>query len=79
MSVIETAINCHKQGDDEAAVRLCHQILTETPNDIEGERHYVEPREGLLVMWPSHYIHNTVPCQDTRQRLTMGFNIYPVD
>lgn len=46
---------------------------------FEGERHYVEPREGLLAMWPSYYIHNTVPCLDTRQRLTMGFNVYPLD
>jgi hypothetical protein len=46
---------------------------------FEGERHYVEPREGLLAMWPSFYIHNTVPCLDARQRLTMGFNVYPLD
>ena len=46
---------------------------------FEGERHYVEPREGLLAMWPSYYIHNTVPCLDTRRRLSMGFNVYPLD
>ncbi len=44
-----------------------------------GERRYLKPREGLMAIWPSYFIHNTVPCRDARQRLTMGFNVYAAD
>ncbi len=69
----------HADPDDDDKARCLEFGKMLFPFGFEGERHYVEPREGLLAMWPSYYIHNTIPCLDTRQRLTMGFNVYPLD
>ncbi|MCH7936091.1 MAG: hypothetical protein IH994_03240 [Proteobacteria bacterium] len=55
------------------------KMLHMLPDGFKGKRHYVEPREGLMAVWPSYYIHNTIPCRDSRQRLTIGFNVYADD
>ena len=49
------------------------------PETFRGPKRFIEPEEGLMWMWPSYYIHNTVPCKSERERLTMGFNIFPVN
>ena len=65
--------------EDKAGFLEFGKLKRHTAIGFEGERHYVQPREGLLVMWPSYYMHNTIPCNDRRQRLTMGFNVIPLD
>ena len=40
-------------------------------------KHRLRPREDQLIMWPSYYLHSTVPCATTRPRVTMGFDVVP--
>ncbi len=40
---------------------------------------YVEPEEGLLVLFPSCMFHGTVPFADDAERLTVAFDVVPDD
>jgi tetratricopeptide (TPR) repeat protein len=39
--------------------------------------HYVEPKPGLLVLFPSYMWHGTVPFTGSRSRLTFAFDLVP--
>lgn len=39
--------------------------------------HYVEPRPGLLVLFPSYLWHGTVPFAEGGRRLTAAFDVVP--
>jgi tetratricopeptide (TPR) repeat protein len=39
--------------------------------------HYVEPRPGLLVLFPSYFWHGTVPFHEGGSRLTAAFDVVP--
>ncbi|MCS6948702.1 MAG: tetratricopeptide repeat protein [Steroidobacteraceae bacterium] len=42
-----------------------------------GPQHYVQPREGMLVLFPSYLWHGTTPLQDDASRLTVAFDAVP--
>jgi len=39
--------------------------------------HFVEPRVGRLVLFPSHFWHGTVPFESGGRRLTAAFDVVP--
>jgi tetratricopeptide (TPR) repeat protein len=39
--------------------------------------HYIEPRAGLLVLFPSYFWHGTVPFHEGGGRLTAAFDVIP--
>lgn len=49
-------------------------LRTRPPLDAE---HYVEPKPGMLVLFPSYMWHGTVPFGGDRRRLTFAFDIVP--
>jgi uncharacterized protein (TIGR02466 family) len=44
---------------------------------LEAE-HFVEPRPGTLVLFPSYMWHGTVPFRTGERRLTIAFDVQPV-
>jgi hypothetical protein len=48
------------------------------PNPPCAADHFVEPRPGLLVLFPSHMWHGTVPFTEGGRRLTAVFDALPV-
>ncbi|HVY88244.1 MAG TPA: putative 2OG-Fe(II) oxygenase [Hyphomonadaceae bacterium] len=49
-----------------------------THPSLEPE-HFVEPRPGLLVLFPSYMWHGTVPFSGEKPRLTFAFDIVPAE
>jgi len=47
-----------------------------TTPSLEAE-HYVEPKPGLLVLFPSYMWHGTVPFTTDEKRLTIAFDVLP--
>ncbi len=47
---------------------------TEPPLEAE---HYVEPKPGMLVLFPSYMWHGTVPFNGDQTRLTFAFDLVP--
>jgi hypothetical protein len=47
---------------------------TEPPLDAE---HYIRPRPGRLVLFPSYMWHGTVPFTTAERRMTIAFDIVP--
>lgn len=43
----------------------------------ERVRRYVEPRPGLLVLFPSYFFHGTVPFAADEYRTTVAFDVVP--
>ena len=39
--------------------------------------HFVEPKPGMLVLFPSYFWHGTVPFEDGGRRLTAAFDVVP--
>ncbi len=39
--------------------------------------HFVEPKPGMLVLFPSYFWHGTVPFEDGGRRLTAAFDVLP--
>jgi tetratricopeptide (TPR) repeat protein len=39
--------------------------------------HFVEPKAGMLVLFPSYFWHGTVPFEDGGRRLTAAFDVIP--
>jgi hypothetical protein len=42
-------------------------------------RRVVQPKEGLLVLFPSYLWHGTTPFESARPRMTVAFDMLPVD
>ncbi len=42
-----------------------------------GPEHFVEPKPGLLVLFPSYMWHGTVPFSGDKPRLTFAFDLVP--
>lgn len=42
---------------------------------IGGKKHYVRPREGMLLIWPHDIIHSVEPFYGKRHRAVINFNI----
>lgn len=43
----------------------------------DGPEHYVRPRVGHLVLFPSYFWHGTVPFESQEERLTIAFDVVP--
>jgi len=41
-------------------------------------RHWIEPRVGRLVLFPSYFWHGTIPFTSTDSRVTIAFDVTPV-
>ena len=39
--------------------------------------HFVEPKPGMLALFPSYFWHGTVPFEDGGRRLTAAFDVVP--
>jgi uncharacterized protein (TIGR02466 family) len=37
----------------------------------------IQPREGLLVLFPSYFYHRTIPCDSDEQRISIAFDFSP--
>ena len=37
----------------------------------------IQPEEGTLVLFPSYYLHQTVPFESEQQRICISFDVYP--
>ncbi len=44
---------------------------------LDAPRHFVQPRPGRLVLFPSYLWHGTVPFTESAERLTIAFDIVP--
>jgi len=49
-------------------------VKTRPPLEAE---HYIEPRPGMLVLFPSYMWHGTVPFSGDKRRLTFAFDLVP--
>ncbi len=47
-----------------------------TQPKLEAE-HYIQPRPGLLALFPSHMWHGTVPFTSPERRITIAFDVVP--
>lgn len=54
------------------------QPPTELGLDLEPRR-ILQPREGMLVLFPSYMWHGTVPFHDVAPRVTIAFDMVPSD
>ncbi len=59
----------------EGWIRFGQSGVKTTPM-LEAE-HYVEPKPGLLVLFPSYMWHGTVPFTGDKPRLTFAFDLVP--
>lgn len=46
--------------------------------DLEPRR-YIQPKEGTIAVFPSYTWHGTVPFNDDHHRLTMAFDMVPIN
>ena len=37
----------------------------------------IQPKEGLLILFPSYFYHRTVPFADTQERISVAFDVLP--
>ena len=42
---------------------------------IRGEKHFVRPKEGMLLIWPHDIIHSVEPFYGKKHRAVINFNI----
>jgi uncharacterized protein (TIGR02466 family) len=47
------------------------------PEALRAPRHWVQPRPGRLVLFPSMFWHGTTPFDDVLPRLTIAFDVLP--
>lgn len=53
--------------------------LANFPARYDPEVHRVAPEEGMLLMYPSYFRHQTVPSQDTEERISISFDAIATD
>ena len=46
-----------------------------TPNNLNATSHSIEPKEGLLVLFPSYLHHSVEPNMSNEERVVISFNI----
>ena len=55
--------------------------LGDPPFDVpwnDKVRRYIQPREGMLVLFPSYFYHATVPFEGSHARTTIAFDVAPI-
>ena len=45
--------------------------------DSPPPRHCLQPRPGLMVLFPSYLYHRTIPFQSSEQRISIAFDVLP--
>ena len=45
--------------------------------DTVAQTRLIQPRQGLLVLFPSYLYHQTIPFDDTQQRISIAFDAVP--
>ena len=67
------------EDSGDVAGGLVFDGFTDLPG-LSGYRHLVRritPLEGLMVVFPSYYMHATVPFSDDDTRISLAFDIAP--
>ncbi|MFQ5993876.1 MAG: tetratricopeptide repeat protein [Acidiferrobacterales bacterium] len=44
---------------------------------VEPETRLLQPREGLMLLFPSYFYHRTIPFETTGQRISIAFDVRP--
>ncbi len=72
---LPSAIGRGDGGDHSGWLRLGRPaVVTQPP--LEAER-FIQPRPGLLVLFPAYMWHGVEPFVDTQPRLTVAFDVVP--
>jgi len=45
----------------------------------EPELKLYQPKEGLMILFPSYLFHRTVPIETTEQRISIAFDVLAAD
>ena len=51
--------------------------LRELTGSLEPEVETIRPEEGMLVLFPSYFYHQTIPFESTEQRICIAFDAVP--
>ena len=51
--------------------------LRELTGSLEPEVETILPEEGMLVLFPSYFYHQTIPFESTEQRISIAFDAVP--
>ncbi|SCA55818.1 hypothetical protein MTBPR1_130014 [Candidatus Terasakiella magnetica] len=54
------------------------QINDEFPNLTTDRLRFIQPKEGLVALFPSYLYHSTVPTESTQPRIAIAFDVVPV-
>ncbi len=54
------------------------QINDEFPNLETDKLKFLQPKEGLVVLFPSYLYHSTVPTESKQPRIAIAFDVVPV-
>ena len=46
-------------------------------NESSPEFHFLRPREGMMILFPSYFYHQTVPLESDDTRFTVAFDLIP--
>lgn len=49
------------------------------PRSTQAETRAIEPREGMLIVFPSYFYHRTIPFSATEPRISIAFDISGAD
>ncbi len=49
------------------------------PYTVEPEIRSYQPKEGLVVLFPSYFYRHTVPCACDEERITIAFDVLRQD
>lgn len=64
-------------GEQQAGWIEFGRPLAEYLGAIEPEVMAVQPREGLLVLFPSYFYHRTIPFDTDEERISVAFDVVP--
>ena len=54
------------------------QINDEFPNLKTDRLRFIQPKEGLVALFPSYLYHATVPTESQQPRIAIAFDVVPV-
>jgi tetratricopeptide (TPR) repeat protein len=63
------------QSDRAGWIEFGRPPSTEYQYSFEPQTHLIEPREGMLLTFPAHYWHGTIPHASDQPRISFGFNV----
>ncbi len=66
-------------GEDRAGWIEFGRPPPEFPCTVEPEVQMFRPEEGLMLLFPSYFYHGSVPFETPEMRISIAFDILPVD